>query len=185
MKNILILIIIASNIFFLIAKEQEDIANHSYLNNRISNQSFKNFEDLADNFLIVISSNGSIKGVNYKYGTINRYKSLDDFSNNCLFFVQAIKIEKNKSNLKEINLSENINIYPLPANDKIIIESTTCKIKSYKIFDINGCCVMNSKNLSNKELFELDVNDMVNGAYQIVIFTSNNTIINKIFFVKR
>lgn len=76
------------------------------------------------------------------------------------------------TDVKEINNTADIKMYPNPVKDKLILKSTD-RINTVQIIDISGK-VLFIKNMFNSK-FEINVSELKNGTYFMKIQTNNKT----------
>ena len=88
------------------------------------------------------------------------------------------------NNLENEIVTENINIYPNPANDIIHITSDfNSEIVNIELFDITGKSILVSNNSISKNSTEISINlpqNLEAGIYQIRLTTSKNSVTKKI-----
>lgn len=89
--------------------------------------------------------------------------------------------EYNPSSILAVNtLESEITIYPNPVQNILHLENISSKVKSFKIFALNGTLVYNSKVSNN-----IDVSLIKKGIYQLVANDDNGSILASIKLNKR
>ena len=80
----------------------------------------------------------------------------------------------------ENNSNVEFSIFPVPANDKLTI-NTTEMIDAYEVYDITGKTILSST--LNQSISTIDVSALKNGVYFISIFNDEKLLGNKKFIV--
>lgn len=86
---------------------------------------------------------------------------------------------------QDINFDSNYVIFPNPVSDILLIENLKMEepIKELTIFDIYGNKLYyNSNEISEKDIFELNISNLSSGVYFIILESLNNSVIKK--FIK-
>ncbi len=86
------------------------------------------------------------------------------------------------SSIKENKNDLNLNLYPVPANDKLTIKSDLSENASFRIFDYRGIQVMEGKTTSVEH--QIETGSLPNGNY-ILIYEYAGTTINRRFSILR
>jgi hypothetical protein len=95
--------------------------------------------------------------------------NLTEASNNPRTFNSALNVE---------NISDNIDIYPNPANDFIFIRNSE-NIKSISISDISGKIISENEYKNSNEI-SIDISKMAKGIYFIKLTDNKNIFTKKI-----
>ena len=79
--------------------------------------------------------------------------------------------------IQDINISDNITLYPNPADKEINISLKNMDLNGSKIFiyDLQGNLVKSFKILDNKDNILLDISSLSKGTYTIVVVSDNKT----------
>ncbi|MGB1120535.1 MAG: T9SS type A sorting domain-containing protein, partial [Saprospiraceae bacterium] len=85
------------------------------------------------------------------------------------------------NNTQNVNLSNDINIYPNPATDFLNIETKGLQIETIEIYDLTGRQILQNQNLINNKL---EISTLSNGFYIVHIKTNLGVWNEKIMVVK-
>lgn len=100
-------------------------------------------------------------------------------SNGCDDISNVVKLELDGATSLSSNLRSEIQIYPNPASDHLTIEGTLNQVATCRVFDVYGKVL-----LFTSFHKEVDVEDLANGTYFIVLSDSAGTIVYRSKFVK-
>ncbi|HRP01921.1 MAG TPA: YCF48-related protein [Candidatus Kapabacteria bacterium] len=90
-----------------------------------------------------------------------------------------------RATIKENNLGDGIELYPIPANDKVTVKSSV-NINQIEIYNLEGRLI-NSLKLNhniNSNTINIDLNDLQNGEYNLLLITDTG-ITHKKLIIKR
>jgi len=83
------------------------------------------------------------------------------------------------SGITEETLANNISVFPNPAIDRLVIEtSNNEKVNAVKVFDVLGKLLVDNK-VEGTERLELNVTDLEKGIYYMEITTGNGKAVKK------
>jgi Secretion system C-terminal sorting domain len=85
----------------------------------------------------------------------------------------------NKNNTTNINIENNITIYPNPTNGKFTLFSKQSKIINIQISNISGNIIYSNQNI-NKYTVNIDISDAEQGIYLMKITDENSISTSKI-----
>jgi hypothetical protein len=102
----------------------------------------------------------------------------------------SVVFETVTSGINEVSLENSIKVFPNPASNQLMVVSTegyvlnSCELF---VYDVTGKVVMHEKNVSFKDgNLHVDVSDLNNGVYTLVLNPKNNKVaINKRFVVSK
>lgn len=86
------------------------------------------------------------------------------------------------SGVNEYSNAAEVNLYPNPANNMINIEADKLNVDSYKVVDITGKLIMHSE--INTGNFTVNVNELQEGMYSIMLYGKNTELLAAKRFVK-
>lgn len=87
----------------------------------------------------------------------------------------APETESNSQNIStEITKHNLLSIYPNPAINMLVIETSSDKLNKIKVYDVLGNVLIN-ENLNLEKRYEIDVTLFEKGVYFAEITTENNT----------
>lgn len=95
----------------------------------------------------------------------------------CPDAVAGVLIKVQKNTIEEI--SNDISIYPNPANDMATISSANRAIKSIKITNLSGRNIMAIRFSTNLKQQTINISDLTTGVYLLSIETEGNNTITK------
>lgn len=90
----------------------------------------------------------------------------------------TINITDASVNVKNIEMQNNINIYPNPNKGQFVIDLNNEKQASIKIYDINGRTILDEQQVSTKKTYNLS--ELQSGIYVVKIITENNISTKKV-----
>ncbi len=113
---------------------------------------------------------------NYDVGNVEVYVTLEDRCGNQA--IDTITVTVMQANGVNVFLKSNINVYPNPANNFVVIESENERIESIAILDITGKFV--KQQAINKEQCIINTKDLAQGIYFIKIITAEGIVTEKL-----
>jgi hypothetical protein len=84
--------------------------------------------------------------------------------------------------IDNLSSTDQINLYPNPANDFVFVESNDLKLNNIRIFNIKGNLVRQIDLISSNE--KIDISNLAKGQYVLTFETNDNIITKKVFKVE-
>ena len=84
--------------------------------------------------------------------------------------------------IDNLSSTDQINLYPNPANDFVFVESNDLKLNKIRIFNIKGNLVRQIDLISSNE--KIDISNLAKGQYVLTFETNDNIITKKVFKVE-
>ena len=110
------------------------------------------------------------------------YVTMQDRCGNSVIDSLTITVAEAISTAITESAKSNINIYPNPASDFVLIESKDDRIKQVELYTMNGMLI--GRSIVNNTQFSYRVSDLKDGLYLLKVYTSKGVIAKKIVVQK-
>lgn len=104
--------------------------------------------------------------------SMSAINTLTNTNNNFNTFVMKLGNAANPNAIGHTELNKDIQVYPNPAKDYVIIESTSSDIQSLALYSLQGQCVFATKPNSRK--YRINVDNIIPGQYILFYNTTDN-----------
>jgi PKD repeat protein len=142
-------------------------------------------EPLITSWLWLFGDGNLASGPNDKNSTINVYDANGSYDVTLRVTTPFGQDEVTKtinvtsvgtSSIPDVEFSEQLSVYPNPANESIRIEGLVkSESHSVKIVDILGQTLLETENINNTISHTLDISQLANGSYFILVSTQDKT----------
>lgn len=102
--------------------------------------------------------------------------SMIEISNNkfALLYTKSVTIIDFNNNIENIDIKGNLSLYPVPATDRLYVDSEDKMIQSISIRSIIGTVIDNYEGL-NSDHFEININNITSGLYLLIVDYNDQT----------
>jgi len=102
--------------------------------------------------------------------------SMIEISNNkfALLYTKSVTIIDFNNNIENIDVKGNLSLYPVPATDRLYIDSEVKMIQSISIRSIFGT-VINNYDALNSDHFEMNIKNITSGLYLVIVDYNDQT----------
>ncbi|MBI5541131.1 MAG: PKD domain-containing protein [Bacteroidia bacterium] len=145
----------------------------------------------ADTFVVYMAPNRGITGTNNLYlrkTTASAWKTPTEFFNDTMLVntTLAIQIQGCLVGIEEIDMDNQISIYPNPAYDKLNIELIDVITNSFdcKVYDLTGRSIGVEPFETNSNHYEIDLSRFNSGIYLLELNVNNQKVTKKISVIK-
>lgn len=156
---------------FAIGNQQISISTD---NNKTNAAIFRNIKPNTSGQAVITISKPT--GVLYNY--LNGFKIIEESILSTQSQNSVNKILLNEQLITNLKTTKEITIFPNPVNDFLHIRLQIDNIMSVLIFSNNGSLIKSIYNLNGKHI-RLNLSQLNNGIYTIIVKTNSNTYINK------